>query len=117
MLPGQFDLKVREDRRGTIFEGMEAGEGDSERALNLFVRVDRNSVVLNVWPVRPQVAEISAGLARVLGPPSQTPALCGFGDCMDDDKDAPLETTLWEFEAPARPEILKKVRTFLGLPD
>jgi hypothetical protein len=115
--PGQFDINVREDRRGIIFEGIEAGARDPERALNLFVRVDRNSVVLNVWPVRPQVAEISAGLARALGPPSQTPAICGFGDCMDDDKDAPLETALWEFEEPVRPEILKKVRTFLGLPD
>ena len=37
-------------------------------------------------------------LAQVLGPPKATPSVCGFGDCQDDDKDAPQQTTLWEFD-------------------
>lgn len=115
MLPVKFDFAVREDRRGTIFEGIEAGHRDPEGALNLHLRVARDHAVLNVWPVRPQVAQISQDLAQVLGPPKETPAVCGFGDCMDDDKDAPLQSTIWEFEAVQRAEVLEKVKAFLGL--
>ncbi len=115
MISEQFDLKVREDKRGVIFEGMEKGHADPEGALNLFIRVARDHLVLNVWPVRPQVAEISANLAQVLGPPKDAPAFCGFGDCMDDDKDAPMQTTMWEFDPQIQPQVLQKVRTFLGL--
>jgi hypothetical protein len=116
MDPKQFDVQVREDKRGTVFEGIEAGHRDPEGAINLLIRVDRDHLVLSVWPIRPQVAQISSNLAQILGPPKQAPAVCGFGDCMDDDKDAPLETTLWEFAAASRPEVLQKVRAFLGLP-
>jgi hypothetical protein len=35
---------------------------------------------------------------------------------MDDDKDAPQQSTLWEFDPASRPEILEKVKAFLGLP-
>jgi hypothetical protein len=115
MKPEQFDITVREDKRGIIFEGIEAGQTDPEGALNLFVRVARDHLVLNVWPVRPQVGAISQELAEILGPPKNAPAYCGFGDCMDDDKDAPLLTTMWEFEPAARAEVLQKVRDFLGL--
>ena len=115
MEPNFFDIVVREDRRVLVFEGIEAGHPDPEGAFNLVIRVARDHLVLNVWPVRPQVAHISAELAQVLGPPKETPAVCGFGDCMDDDKDAPMQTTLWEFEPAARPEVLEKVKAFLGL--
>ncbi len=115
MLSEQFDFKVREDRRSVIFEGIEKGHADPEGALNLFLRVARDHLVLNVWPVRPQVGEISTDLARVLGPPKDTPAFCGFGDCMDDDKDAPMQTTMWEFDPQSRAEVLEKVKSFLGL--
>ena len=33
MLPVKFDFKVNEDRRGTNFEGVEAGHADPEGAL------------------------------------------------------------------------------------
>jgi hypothetical protein len=34
---------------------------------------------------------------------------------MNDDEDAPQQTTLWEFEPDERPEIFKKFQAFLGL--
>jgi hypothetical protein len=111
----RFDLKIRENQRSIVFEGIEAGTRDPEGAVNLLIRVARDHLVLNVWPVRPRAAEVSRLLTAILGPPQQTPAVCGFGDCMDDDQDAPLETTMWSFEPGERPEILKKVRAFLGL--
>ena len=117
MLPIKFDFTVQEDRRGTNFEGLEAGHPDPEGAFNLHLRVARDHLVLSVWPVRPQVAQISQDLAQVLGPPKETPSVCGFGDCMDDDKDAPQQTTLWEFAPGTREEVLGKVRDFLGLAD
>jgi hypothetical protein len=61
------------------------------------------------------MAGISDSLAEVLGPPRDKPAVCGFGDCMDDDKDAPQQTTMWEFEPDNRDQVLEKVRQFLGL--
>jgi len=115
MLPIQFDFTVNEDRRGTNFEGVEAGHADSEGALNLHLRLARDHLVLSVWPVRGEMAGISDRLAQILGPPREKPAVCGFGDCMDDDKDAPQQTTMWEFEPTQRPEVLEKVKTFLGL--
>ena len=115
MLPIQFDFKIHEDRRGTNFEGVEAGHADPEGALNLHLRVARDHLVLSVWPVRGEMAQVTDHLAQVLGPPKATPSFCGFGDCMDDDKDAPQQTALWEFEPASRPEILTKVKTFLGL--
>lgn len=115
MLPIQFDFKVREDKRSTTFEGLEAGHTDPEGALNLYIRVARDHLVLSVWPVRGEMAHISDNLAQLLGPPKTTPAVCGFGDCMDDDKDAPQQSTMWEFDPATRPEVLKKVRNFLGL--
>jgi len=115
MLPIKFDFQVNEDRRGTNFEGIEAGHADPEGALNLHLRVARDHLVLSVWPVRGEVAGISDSLAQILGPPREKPAVCGFGDCMDDDKDAPQQTAMWEFEPTQRPEVLKKVKTFLGL--
>jgi len=115
MLPIQFDFTVNEDRRGTNFEGVEAGHADPEGALNLHLRVARDHLVLSVWPVRGEMAGISDRLAQILGPPREKPAVCGFGDCMDDDKDAPQQTTMWEFEPTQRPEVLEKVKTFLGL--
>jgi hypothetical protein len=116
MLPVQFDFQVSEDRRGTNFEGIEAGLADPEGALNLHLRIARDHLVLSVWPVKGEAAGISDRLAEILGPPASTPSVCGFGDCMDDDKDAPQQTTLWEFDPAARPEVLKKVRGFLDLP-
>ncbi len=115
MLPIKFDFTVKEDRRGTNFEGLEAGHPDPEGAFNLHLRVARDHLVLNVWPVRPQVAQISQDLAQVLGPPKETPSVCGFGDCMDDDKDAPQQSTIWEFEPETRSRVLEKVRSFLGV--
>jgi hypothetical protein len=117
MLPIQFDFKIHQDRRGVTFEGIEAGHADPEGALNLHLRVARDHLVLSVWPVRGEMARISDTLAQILGPPKSTPAVCGFGDCMDDDKDAPQQTTMWEFDPAARPEVLKKVKTFLGVPE
>ena len=35
MLPVKFDFTVNEDRRGTNFEGVEAGHADPEGAFNL----------------------------------------------------------------------------------
>ena len=115
MLPIKFDFTVQEDRRGINFEGLEAGHADPEGALNLHLRVARDHLVLSVWPVRGGMALISGQLAQILGPPKATPSVCGFGDCMDDDKDAPQQTTLWEFEPAQRPEIMKKIREFLGI--
>jgi hypothetical protein len=115
MLPVKFDFKISEDRRGMNFEGMEAGHVDSEGALNLHLRVARDHVVLSVWPVRGEMAQVTAHLQQILGPPKATPSVCGFGDCMDDDKDSPQQTTMWEFDSTVRPEVLEKVRKFLGL--
>jgi hypothetical protein len=111
----KFDFKVWEDRRGVNFEGIEAGHPDPEGALNLHLRVARDHLVLSVWPVKGEMAQISARLAQILGPPKSAPAVCGFGDCMDDDKDAPQQTTMWEFDPGERPDVLEKVRTFLGV--
>ncbi len=112
-MPIKFEFRVREDRRGTIFEGIEAGRGDDpEGALNLHLWVARDHAVLSVWPVRGQMAHLSEQLARLLGPPRAAPAVCGFGDCMDDDKDAPQQSTLWEFDPAARSQILEKVKIF-----
>ena len=115
MLPIQFDFSVQEDRRGINFEGIESGHADPEGALNLHLRVARDHLVLSVWPVRGEMAGISDRLSQVLGPPKSTPSVCGFGDCMDDDKDAPQQTTMWEFDPAAREEVLAKVKAFLGL--
>ena len=115
MLPVKFDFKVHEDRRGTNFEGVEAGPADPEGALNLHVRVARDHLVLSVWPVKGELVQVTDHLAQILGPPKATPSVCGFGDCQDDDKDAPQQTTLWEFDPAQRPEVLAKVKTFLGL--
>ncbi len=115
MLPIAFDFTVKEDRRGINFEGVEAGHADPEGALNLHLRVARDHLVLSVWPVRGAMAGISDSLSRILGPPQATPSVCGFGDCMDDDKDAPQQTTLWEFDPATRPEVLEKVKGFLGI--
>jgi hypothetical protein len=114
MLPIQFNFQVREDRRSVTFEGIEAGHTDPEGALNLNVKVARDHLVLSVWPIKGEAAQISEQLAQILGPPKAKPSVCGFGDCQDDDKDAPQQTTLWEFEPASRPEILLKVRNFLG---
>ena len=115
MLPVKFDFKVHEDRRGTNFEGVEAGSAGPEGALNLHVRLARDHLVLSVWPVKGGMAQVTGHLAQVLGPPKATPSVCGFGDCQDDDKDAPQQTTLWEFDPAERPVVLEKVKTFLGL--
>jgi hypothetical protein len=114
-LPIKFDFTVKEDRRGINFEGLEAGHTDPEGALNLHLRVARDHVVLSVWPVRGEMAGISDSLAAILGPPRDKPAVCGFGDCMDDDKDAPQQTTMWEFVPESRDQILGNVKKFLGL--
>ncbi len=114
MLAVKFDFKVSEDRRGVTFEGVEAG-ADPEGALNLQLRVARDHLVLSVWPVRGEIAQVTDHLAQILGPPKATPSVCGFGDCQDDDKDAPQQTTMWDFEPAQRPEILEKIKTFLGL--
>ncbi len=115
MLPIPFNFTVKEDRRGISFEGLEAGHTDPEGALNLHVRLARDHLVLSVWPVKGEGAQISGRLAEILGPPREKPAVCGFGDCQDDDKDAPQQITLWEFDPASRPEVLQKVRAFLGL--
>ena len=115
MLPIRFDFQVREDRRGITFEGLEAGHSDPEGVLNLHLKVARDHLVLSVWPIKGEVAGISDRLAEILGPPKSNPSVCGFGDCQDDDKDAPQQTTMWEFDPASRPEVLQKVRGFLGL--
>jgi hypothetical protein len=115
MLPVKFDFTVKEDRRGVNFEGLEANSGNPEGALNLHVRVARDHVVLSIWPVKEKMAGISASLSEILGPPRGCPSVCGFGDCQDDDKDAPQQTTMWEFEPANREQVLKKVRKFLSL--
>jgi hypothetical protein len=117
MLPMKFDFQVSEDRRGTNFEGVEAGQTNPEGALNLHVRVARDHLILSVWPVRGELAQVTDHLAQILGPPKDTPSVCGFGDCQDDDKDAPQQTTLWEFDPATRPEVLQKLRAFLSLPE
>jgi hypothetical protein len=116
MIPVKFDFKISEDRRGTNIAGVEAGRPDAEGALNLTVRIARDHLVLSVWPVKDEIAQITDRLAEVLGPPRSAPSVCGFGDCQDDDKDAPQQTTLWEFDPATRPEVLEKVRLFLDLP-
>lgn len=115
MLPVKFVFTVKEDRRGTNFEGIEAGRTDPEGALNLHVRVARDHLVLSVWPIKVEIAKVAEQLAQILGPPRSTPAVCGFGDCQDDDKDALTQTTMWEFEPGTREEVLAKVRGFLGI--
>ena len=115
MLAVKFDFKITEDRRGTNFEGAEAGPAAPEGAFNIHVRLARDHLVLSVWPVKGEIVQVTNHLAQILGPPKATPSVCGFGDCQDDDKDAPQQTTLWEFDPAERPEILKKVKTFLGL--
>jgi hypothetical protein len=112
---GRFDFQVPEDPRGTNFDDVEAGPADPESALYLHVRVARDLLVLSVWPVKGEIARVTDHLARVLGPPKATPSVCGFGGCQDDDKDAPQQTTLWDFDPAARAEVLGKVQTFLGL--
>jgi hypothetical protein len=114
MLPVKFDFKISEDRRGTNFEGVEAGHADPEGALNLHLRVARDHLVLSVWPVRGEMVQVTDDLQQILGPPKAMPSVCGFGDCMDDDKDAPQQTTMWEFDPASRQEILKKIKGFLG---
>ena len=79
------------------------------------VRLARDHLVLSVWPVKGEIAQVTDHLAQILGPPKATPSVCGFGDCQDDDKDAPQQTTLWEFDPAQRPEVLEKVKTFLGI--
>ena len=65
------------------------------------MRIARDHLVLSVWPVKGEITQVTDHLAQVLGPPKATPSVCGFGDCQDDDKDAPQQTTLWEFDPPA----------------
>ena len=101
MLPVKFDFQVNEDRRGTNFEGVEAGPADPEGAFNLTVRLARDHLVLSVWPVKGEITQVTDQLAQILGPPKAKPSVCGFGDCQDDDKDAPQQTTLWEFDPAA----------------
>jgi hypothetical protein len=117
MLPMKFDFQVSEDRRGTNFDGVEAGQTNPEGALNLHVRVARDHLILSVWPVRGELAQVTDHLAQILGPPKDTPSVGGFGDCQDDDKDAPQQTTLWEFDPATRPEVLQKLRAFLSMPE
>ena len=114
-LPVKFDFTVNEDRRGINFEGLEAGHNDSEGALNLHVRVAKDHLVLSVWPVKGQMAGVADNLAEILGPPRGCPTVCGFGDCQDDDKDAPQQTTLWEFAPETREEVLEKIKEFLEI--
>ncbi len=114
-LPVKFDFTVKEDRRGINFEGLEAGRSDPEGALNLHLRVARDHLILSVWPVKEEAAKISETLAQILGPPRSAPSVCGFGDCQDDDKDAPQQTTMWEFAPESRDQVLENVRKFLGL--
>ncbi len=115
MLPGKFEFTAREDRRGITFEGVEAGHSDPETALHLQVRVDRNHLVLKTWPVKPELTQVSDQLSQILGPPRSAPSCCGFGDCQDGDKDALTQTTMWEFDPATRPEVLEKVKIFLGI--
>jgi hypothetical protein len=115
MLPIPFDFQVKEDRRGLNFEGIEAGHSDPEGALNLHVRVARDHLILSVWPVKGEITQVADRLSEILGPPRSTPAVCGFGDCQDDDKDALQQTTMWEFDPSMRPEVLQKIKSFLGL--
>ncbi len=115
MLPVKFDFTMKEDRRGVTFEGLEAGHPDPEGALHLEVRLARDHLVLSVWPIKGAMTQVTDHLTQILGPPRSAPAVCGFGDCQDDDKDALTQTTMWEFNPATRPEVLKKVRGFLGL--
>ncbi len=115
MLPVKFDFTAREDRRGITFEGLEAGLADPEGALHLQVRVARDHLVLSAWPIKGEATQIAELMTQILGPPRSAPAVCGFGDCQDDDKDALTQTTMWEFDPATRPEVLEKVKTFLNL--
>jgi hypothetical protein len=116
MLPVKFDFKVSEDRRGTNYEGTEAQPNNPEGAFNLHLRVARDHLILSVWPVRGEIVKVADHLAEILGPPKSSPSVCGFGDCQDDDKDAPQQTTMWDFDPAARADVCIKVREFLGLP-
>ena len=62
-----FDFTVTEDRRGINFEGVEAGHPDPEGALNLQVRVARDHLVLSVWPVKGEIAQVTDQLGGPLG--------------------------------------------------
>ncbi len=115
MLPVKFDFASREDRRGITFEGVEANHPDPEGALHLEVRVARDHLVLSAWPIKGAITQVADQLTQILGPPRSAPAVCGFGDCQDDDKDALTQTTMWEFDPATRLEVLEKVRVFLGL--
>jgi len=115
MLPVKFDFSAKEDRRGITFEGLEAGHPDPEGALHLQVRVARDHLVLSVWPIKGEMTQVSDQLTQIFGTPRSAPAVCGFGDCQDDDKDALTQTTMWEFDPATQPEVLEKVKTFLGL--
>ena len=114
MLPSQFDFQVREDRRGVTFEGLEAGHHDYEGGLNLHLRVGRDHLVLSLWPVKGEMTQIYGQLSQLLGPPRSAMADCGLGDCMD-DKEALQQTARWEFDPATRPEVLEKVKAFLGV--
>lgn len=115
MLPVKFDFEVSEDRRSINFEGIESGRKNPEGAFNLHLRVARDHLVLSVWPIRGEIVRVSDQLAQVLGPPKAAPSVCGFGDCQDDDKDSPQQTTMWEFDPATRGDVIEKVRKFLDL--
>jgi hypothetical protein len=115
MLPIKFDFTAREDRRGINFDGIEADHPDPEGAFHLQVRVARDHLVLSVWPIKGGITQIADQMTQILGPPRSAPSVCGFGDCQDDDKDALTQTTMWEFEPASRPEVLEKVKAFLGI--
>ncbi|MCL4503419.1 MAG: hypothetical protein M1438_16460 [Deltaproteobacteria bacterium] len=116
MLPLKFDFVSREDRRGITIEGLEAGPADPEGAFHLQVRLARDHLVLSVWPIKSEILQVADQLSQILGPPRSAPAVCGFGDCQDDDKDALTQTTMWEFDPATRTEVLEKVKAFLRLP-
>ena len=97
------------------FEGVEAGHTGPKEAPNLHLRIARDHLILSVWPVKGDLPQVTGHLSQILGPPKSTPPVCCFGDCQDDDKDAPQQTTRWDFDLAQRPEILEKVKTFLGL--
>ena len=114
-LPIPFDFTVTEDRRGINFEGVEAGHPDPEGALNLHLRVARDHLVLSVWPVRGELARVSDQAGPNPGAAPGHPVSLRLRRLQDDDKDAPQQTTMWEFDPAARPEILEKVQDLFGL--
>ena len=75
----------------------------------------RDHLVLSAWPIKGEITQVAEQLTQILGPPRSAPAVCGFGDCQDDDKDALTQTTMWEFDPAKRPEVLEKVKAFLGI--